>query len=149
MMKQKPTISAHLLSVARPNSAVVVANLLPLITSVLKKKRFISKTRELLDCEPESEAPVRVLYEQVMEMVFTLSGDLRHDKTRSYYRLLLTKKKKKATKTVTVDLICQQCLDSLLGLPPIPDFIRIIQRLLMHTKIEVEISGLRLTKTQG
>lgn len=65
-----------------------MANLLPLIPVMMKRKRFISKIRELLDREAESEAPVRMLYEKVMETVFVLSGDLRHDKTRSYYWLL-------------------------------------------------------------
>ena len=84
MMKPKPTVSQILLPVARSSPAVAVANLLPLIPVMMKRKRFISKTRELLDREAESEAPVRVLYEQVMETVFVLSGDLRRDKTRSY-----------------------------------------------------------------
>lgn len=88
MLRPKPTISQILLSVSRSSSAVAVANLLPLIPIMLKKKRFISKTRELLDRDAESEAPIRVLYERVMEMVFVLSSDLRHDKTRSYYWLL-------------------------------------------------------------
>lgn len=84
-LKPKPSISEHLVSVGRPNSAVIVANLLPLITVILRKKRLISRTRELLNREAESEAPVRVLYERVMEMGFVLSGDLRHDQTRPLY----------------------------------------------------------------
>lgn len=78
-------MSQHLISVSRSSSALAVANLLPLIPVMLKKKRFITKTRDLLNREAESEAPVRVLYERVMETVFILSGDLKHDKTRSYH----------------------------------------------------------------
>lgn len=82
ILKPKPSISEYLVSVARPNTGVAVANLLPLTSVILKKKRLVSKTRELLTQEAENDAPVRVLYERVVEMVFVLRGDLRHDRTR-------------------------------------------------------------------
>lgn len=146
-MKPKPAISQLLLSGSHSSPALVMANLLPLIPVMLKRKRFVSRTRELLDREVEIEAPVRVLYERVMETVFVLSGDLKHDKTRSYYCFFQLEHP--LTKIPPVDAICQQSLDSLLELPPIPDFVRIIQKLLTHTKVEVEISGQRLIGNQG
>jgi hypothetical protein len=86
MLQARPSISLYLVTVeSRTHTALALAKLLPLTTLILKKKRLVSKTRELLNQEAESRASSRELYERVMELVFTLSGNLRHDRTRVYW----------------------------------------------------------------
>ena len=73
------------MSVGPSDTGVAIANLLPLTTVILKKKRLISETRKLLSQEAADDAPIRVLYERVLENVFGLLKDLRHDSTRLYF----------------------------------------------------------------